>query len=202
MKNWMLIVFFLTVCEAVFAQEQTATTENQTTVTDKRKSELEALLSNKTLEGNYYRTASILSLGDQELLGGINLTEDNDVFLKGGLSTHVLQKKTPLDIDIGARIYLSFVKEPDDDIIGLAAGIRGRYELKISERFPIALASSIYYAPEIVTSGSNIDILDVEPIRAEVGLTSNIKAIAGFRVLEVGDKSLDNLFNLGASFRF
>jgi hypothetical protein len=202
MKNWMIIVFFLAICEAVFAQNQTAATEDQTTVTDKSNNALEFLISNKTLEGNYYRTASILSLGDQEILGGINLTEDNDVLLKGGISTDVLQEKTPLDIDIGARIYLSFVKEPDDDVIGVGAGIRGRYELPIFERFPIALASSIYYAPEIMTSGSNIDILDVEPIRAEVGLTSTIKAIAGFRVLEVGDKSLDNTFNLGASFRF
>jgi hypothetical protein len=202
MKNRMLIVFFLAVCEAVFAQDQTATTEDQTTVADERKNELEFLLSNKTFEGNYYRTASILSLENQEFLAGINLTEDNDVLLKGGLSTHVLQKKTPLDIDIGARVYLSFVKEPDDDVIGLAPGIRGQYELKIIERFPITLASSIYYAPEILTSGSNIDILDVVPIKAEVGLTSNIKAIVGLRVLEVGDNSLDNTFNLGASFRF
>jgi hypothetical protein len=202
MKNRMLVVFFLAVCEAVFAQNQTATTEDQTTVTDKRKNDLEFLLSNKTLEGNYYRTASILSLGDQEFLLGINLTEDNDVLLKGGVSTDILQEKTPLDIDIGARIYLSFVKKPDDDVNGLAAGIRGRYELKIFERFPIALASSVYYAPEIMTSGSNIDILDVEPIRAEVGLTSNIKAIAGLRILEIGDHTLDNTFNLGASFRF
>jgi hypothetical protein len=202
MKNRMLAVFLLAACGAVSGQEQTATTEEQTTVATPPENELEVLLSNKTLEANYYRNASVFWLRDQEFTGGVFLTEDNDVLLRGGFSTDVLQKKTPLDIDIGARIYLGFITDPDDDVIGLAPGIRGRYTLDMFEQFPISVASSIYYAPEILTSGSDIDILDVEPIRGELGLTPNIKFIAGFRVLDVGDKSLDNVFDLGASFRF
>lgn len=202
MKNRMLAVFLLAACGAVSGQEQTATTEEQTTGTTLPKNELEVLLSNKTLEGNFYRNASMFGLRDQEFTAGVFLTEDNDVLLKGGVSTDVLQKKTPLDIDIGARIYMGFLTAPDDDVVGIGPGIRGRYTLEVIEEYPISLASSIYYAPEILTSGSDLDILDVEPIRAEVGLTPNIKAIAGLRVLDVGDQTLDNTLNLGASFRF
>lgn len=202
MKNRILAVFLMAACGVVSGQEQTTTTGEQATATDQGKNELEVLLSNKTLEGNYYRTASMFWLRDQEFTAGVFLTEENDVLLKGGFSTDVLQQKTPLDIDIGARIYLGFITEPDDDIIGLAPGIRGRYTLDMFEQFPISIASSIYYAPEIITSGRDIDILDVEPIRGELGLTPNIKFVAGLRVLDVGDKDLDNSLNLGASFKF
>ncbi len=91
---------------------------------------------------------------------------------------------------------------PDDDVIGIGAGIQIAYTLDFFENFPIYFASNVYYAPEVITSGKNIDILDAEPIRVEFGLTPTIKMVAGLRNLKVGDKTLSNDYNLGFSLKF
>lgn len=206
MKKIMLAVFFLAACGAVFGQEQeqeqTATTKDQATVTHERKNHMDVLLSSKTFQGDYHRTASALGMQDKEFLVGVYLTEDNDTLLKGGFSTDVLQNKTPFDFDIGARIYLSFQTEPDDDVIGIGGGIQIGYTLEYFENFPIYFASNVYYAPEVITSGKDIDVLDAEPIRVEFGLTPTIKMVAGLRNLKVGDKTLSNDYNLGFSLKF
>lgn len=204
MKKVMLAVFLFAAYGAVFGQEQeqTTTTDDQATVAKESKNDMDVLLSSKTFQGDYRRTTSALGLRDKEFLVGVYLTEDNDTLLRGGFSTEILQDKTPFDFDLGARIYLSFQTEPDDDVIGIGGGLQIGYTLEYFEKFPLYLASNLYYAPEVITSGKDIDIIDAEPIRAELVVSPTMKLIAGLRNLKVSNKTLSNSYNIGFSVKF
>lgn len=179
---------------------------------DTRADEATALLGNEYGELIYSRDVDINQLPDGRASLGLLMTEDNTTLAHGTLSAGVLPGARPLDVRIGARIYMVNLVEPDDDVLAIGFGASARYRLPLDwipvlERFPFYIAASIYFAPEIVTSGSNTDVLDVHIIRGELELAPNMEALVGLRTLDIDrpigqDDIVDEKLYVGLRFRF
>lgn len=173
---------------------------------------IEGSFSNDFGELVYSRDAGLIGLKDQELAIGLFLNEDNNVVPHFTLSTGVLKDKLPIQFAIGGRGYFAALTEPDDDVVGVAFGASGRYKLPFDRlpvlgQFPIHIRSSIYFAPAITTSGSDIEIIDADFVRGEIELTPTIHGFAGVRLFEFDrapgdDTLLDSIIYGGASFTF
>jgi hypothetical protein len=173
---------------------------------------IEGSASNDFLDLSYSRNAGLIGLNDQELTLSLFMNEENNVIPYATLSKEVLKGATPIHFNIGARIYFAALTEPDDDVAGVAFGASGRYKLPFDRipglgRFPISIRSSIFFAPSITTSGSGIEIIDADFVRAEIELTPLIRGFAGLRLLEFDrnsgeDRLIDSVIYGGASFTF
>jgi len=169
--------------------------------------EFEVSLANKFGEVRYARDAAILGIENGGVSAGFLRTSANDSVVHGTVYTPILQGAVPVSINIGARIYLASLVEPGDDVIGVAFGASARYKLPVLDRWPIYIASQIFFAPEITTSSNSIDILDVHVIRGEMEVTPAIDALVGLRSLRVDrtfgdDDVVDERFYVGVRFRF
>jgi hypothetical protein len=177
-----------------------------------RADQIEVMLGNEFGEVNYTRDADFVGLDQGRAAAGLLLTEDNTVVGYGGVEFPVLEETTDIDFSVGARLYLAGLVEPGDDVIGIGFGASARYKLPLGgvpflRRFPLWIASSIYFAPEVTTSGAGIDILDVHIIRGELELGPNVYGLAGLRTLNVdrddGDNDIvDERFYLGVRVQF
>jgi hypothetical protein len=168
---------------------------------------IEGSFSNDFGELVYSRDAGLIGLKDQEMAIGLFLSEDNNVVPHFTLSTEVLKGKSPIQFAISGRVYFAALTEPDDDVVGVAFGASGRYKLPILGRFPLSIRSSIYFAPAITTSGSEIEIIDVDFVRGELELTPRIHGFAGLRLFEFDrdpgeDTLIDTVIYGGARFTF
>lgn len=152
--------------------------------------EVEASLGNKFGELLYTRDAAPVSLPDGDLTVAMLMTENNNLLAHATLDMEVLAEKTPVEFKIGARLYLASLVEPDDDIMGLGFGASGRFRLPFDrlpllKRFPFYIAASIYFSPEITTSGAGVDVTDIHVIRGELELAPNILGVVGLRSLDI-----------------
>ncbi|MFU8815827.1 MAG: hypothetical protein ACNA7W_10815 [Pseudomonadales bacterium] len=169
--------------------------------------EFEISLANKFGEIRYARDGEFIGLPDGGVSVAFLTTSANESVIHGTVYTDVLEGETPLSINVGARLYMARLVEPGDDVVGLGFGASARYKLPVLPRWPIYLAASIFFAPEVTTSGSSTDILDVHIIRGEMELTPSIDGLIGLRSLRidrnVGDEDVvDERLYLGVRFRF
>jgi hypothetical protein len=169
--------------------------------------EFEISLANKFGEVRYAREADILGVENGGISAGFLRTSSNASVVHGTVYTPILEGAVPVSINVGARVYLASLVEPGDDIIGVAFGASARYKLPMLERWPIYVASQIFFAPEITTSGNSVNILDVHVIRAEMEVTPAIDALVGLRSLRVDrdfgdDDVVDERLYVGVRFRF
>jgi hypothetical protein len=169
--------------------------------------EFEISLANKFGEVRYAREANVLGIENGGMSAAFLRTSANDSVVHGTVYTPILQGAVPVSINVGARVYLASLVEPGDDIIGVAFGASARYKLPVLERWPIYIASQIFFAPEITTSGNSVNILDVHVIRGEMEVTPAIDALVGLRSLRVDrdfgdDDVVDERLYVGVRFRF
>jgi hypothetical protein len=169
--------------------------------------EFEISLANKFGEARYARDGEFLGLPEGGVSAAFLRTSSNDSVVHGTVYTAVLEGALPVAINIGASVYLASLVEPGDDIIGLGFGASARYKLPVLPRWPIYIASSIFFAPEITTSGNSVDILDVHIIRGEMEITPSIDALVGLRSFRVDrpfgdDDVVDERLYVGVRFRF
>ncbi len=173
--------------------------------------DIEVAFSNEVAELTYARDAALFGLKQQKLAAGLLMTEDNSIVVQATLFNEVLRGKSPVEIDIGARFYLAGLTEPDDDIMALAFGARGRFKLPLDQfpvinRFALYVSSSIFFAPEITTSGTDINITDIDYVRGEIELTPTINGFVGVRKLDIdrdpGKGEIVNELYVGARFKF
>jgi hypothetical protein len=176
-------------------------------VTPAHADEFEISIANKFGEARYARDGEFLGLPEGGVSAAFLRTSDNNSIVHGTVYTDVLEGALPVSINIGASLYLASLVEPGDDIIGLAFGAAARYKLPVLPRWPIYIASSIFFAPEITTSGNSVDILDVHVIRGEMEITPSMDALVGLRSFRVDrdfgdDDVVDERFYIGVRFRF
>lgn len=169
--------------------------------------EFEVSLANKFGEMRYARAGDFIGLPDGGVSVAFLTTSSNETVIHGTVYTDVLEGATPLSINVGARLYMARLVNPGDDVIGLGFGASARYKLPVLPRWPIYLASSIFFAPEVTTSGADTSVLDIHVIRGEMELTPAIDALVGLRSLRVdrnvGDEDVvDERFYVGVRFRF
>ena len=170
------------------------------------------LLGNEYGEAIYTRDGGLIGLRQSNVSAGLLMTESNDVLIHGTVAMPVLEQKTPLDISIGSRLFLTNLVEPDDDVIGIGFGAEASWLLPthwipLLRRFPLTVAASFYFSPEITTSGSGVDITDVHVIRGELELAPNVDALVGLRSLNVdrdtgSDDIVDEKIYVGLRARF
>jgi hypothetical protein len=152
--------------------------------------EFAAILSDEFAELSYARDAGFVGLEEGRAEAGLLLTEDNTIIVHGTLDFPVLTDATPVELAVGTRLYLAGLVEPGDDIMGIGFGAAARYRLPLDRvpvlnRFPFYIAASIYYSPEVTTSGAGTDILDIHLIRGELELSENVLGLVGLRTLDV-----------------
>jgi hypothetical protein len=169
--------------------------------------EFEVSLANKFGEVRYARDGDFIGLPEGGVSAAFLRTSDNNSVVHGTVYTDILEGDLPLRFHIGASIYLASLVEPGDDIIGLAFGAAARYKLPVLPRWPIYIASSIFFAPEVTTSGNSVDILDLHVIRGEMEITPSIDALVGLRSFRVDrdfgdDDIVDERLYVGVRFRF
>ncbi|MFW6092634.1 MAG: hypothetical protein ACODAC_01585 [Pseudomonadota bacterium] len=175
--------------------------------------EANVLLGNKYGELIYTRHDDMLGVPDASASVALLMTEDNNTLGHGTFATEVLPGALPrFTFDVGARLYLMNLVDPDDDVMGIGFGAGARFRapvewLPLFERYPLHLAASIYFAPEITTSGADIDVLDLHVIRGELELSPNIDGLVGLRTFEVDravgdDDIVDDRLYVGIRVRF
>lgn len=148
------------------------------------------MLSDDHLELTYGRDAGFIGLDEGRSEVGLLMTEDNSIILQGTVEFPVLEGIRPLEMAVGGRLFMANLVDPDDDVMGIGFGASARYRLPtdripLLNRFPFHLAASIYYSPEVTTSGAGVDILDIHVIRGELELAENVYGLIGLRTLEV-----------------
>lgn len=168
---------------------------------------IDVLFSNKTIEGRYLRDVGLIGTGTQELLLDGYLNTENSFQFAGGLSTDVLKDFTPLksnlEFSLGSRLYISRLANPSNNVFGLGFG--GGWSFTFPEKItklPLSVRGNYYYAPEVLTSGNDQDILDFDIVEAQLDLTKNLAGIFGLREMTVANRSLDNNWNLGIRYKF
>lgn len=168
---------------------------------------IDILLSNKTVEARYLRDVGLVGTGTQRLLLNGFLNTDNSFQLTAGLSTEVLKDVTPLKSDLkfslGGRLYMSRLANPTNNVFSL--GLGGGFEFSFPKRIiklPLYLRGNYYFAPEVLTSGSDQDVLDFDILEAQLDLTEKLSGVIGFRELTVADRNLDNNWDIGIRYKF
>lgn len=172
-----------------------------------REQSIDVLFSNETLEARYFRDVGLIGTGPQKFLLGGYLNTDNSFQFTGGLATEVLEDFTPLKsnlkFSLGSRLYISRLADPSNNVFGLGFG--GGWDFRFPQeiiKLPLTLRGSYYFSPEVLTSGSDQDILDFDILEAQLDLTKNLKGIFGLREMSVADRSLDNNWHLGIRYKF
>lgn len=178
--------------------------ENVESETDRNQS-VDLLISNETLEGRYHRDVGLIGTGKQELFLGGYINTDNSFQFTAGLSTNVLKDFTPLGdnlrFSLGSRFYISRLANPTNDVSGLGfgAGWDFRFPQQIL-KLPLSVRGSYYYSPEVLTSGTDQDILDFDIVEVQLDVTDKLGAIFGIRELSVANRDLDNNWHLGIRY--
>lgn len=168
---------------------------------------LEGQLGEEIVEITYVTHLKQFSMPDKEFTASIFFNEENDIVTHFGILSEVLKDVTPITFQVGGKVYLAGLSAPDDDVFGIAVGLAARLKVPLKP-IPVYLSASIFAAPEVLTSGSNVNIVDVNLIRAEIDLTPTTLGFVGLRKFDIdrsdidADRKLVNEMYIGARYRF
>lgn len=142
-------------------------------------SAVELALSDDYLQGRYYTGTGLLGFDQATGHIGAYFSDNRDFIGNIGLMTD----RIPLFIDgltlsVGGRGYLALLSDPNDDVVGFAPGVEGRYGLPFD--FPLALVGNIFYSPDVLTLGDAEDIIDIDA-RVEAEIVPDIVGFIGYR---------------------
>ena len=167
---------------------------------------IELALSDDYIQGRYYTGGGILGFDEETGHVGVYFSDNRDVIINAGLMTDRIQLFKDIEgltLSAGARGYVALLSDPNDDVVGLAPGIEGRYGLPYD--FPIAVVGNIFYAPDVLTLGDAEDIIDIDA-RVEAEIIPDIVGFIGYREFrfdsdEGDDKEAASEIQVGARFR-
>jgi|GEM_PF-410379 len=164
---------------------------------------VELALSDDYLQGRYYTGDGLLGFDQATGHIGAYFSDNRDFIGNVGLMTD----RIPLFIDgltlsVGGRGYVALLSDPDDDVVGLAPGIEGRYGLPYD--FPLAVVGNLFYSPDVLTLGDAEDIIDIDA-RVEAEIVPEIVGFIGYREFrfnsdEGADKEAASEIQIGARF--
>ena len=166
---------------------------------------IEVALSDDYIQGRYYTGGGILGFDDATGHVGVYFSDNRDVIGNIGLMSDrvsLFKDFGNLSLSVGARTYVALLSDPDDDVVGLAPGIEGRYGLPFD--FPLALVGNFFYSPDVLTLGDAEDIIDLD-LRVEAEVIPDIVGFIGFREFqfdsdEGSNKDVASEIQLGARF--
>ncbi|MGI9487584.1 MAG: YfaZ family outer membrane protein [Geminicoccaceae bacterium] len=167
---------------------------------------IEVSLSDDYIQGRYYTGGGILGFDEATGHVGVYFSDNRDVIINAGLMTDRIQlfkSVEGLTLSAGARGYVALLSSPNDDVVGLAPGIEGRYGLPYN--FPLAVVGNIFYSPDVLTLGDAEDIIDIDA-RLEAEFIPDIVGFIGYREFRFDsdqgdDKEAASEIQVGARFR-
>ena len=165
---------------------------------------VELALSDDYLQGRYYTGSGLLGFDQATGHIGAYFSDNRDFIGNIGLMTD----RIPLLIDgltlsVGGRSYVALLSDPNDDVVGFAPGVEGRYGLPFD--FPLALVGNIFYSPDVLTLGDAEDIIDIDA-RVEAEVIPDIVGFIGYREFRFDNDDGDDTeaaseIQVGARFR-
>ena len=164
---------------------------------------LELALSDDYLQGRYYTGGGLLGFDNAIGHVGAYFSDNRDFIANVGLMSERVPLFVPgLTLSAGARGYVALLSDPDDDVVGFAPGLEGRYGLPYD--FPLAAVGSLFYSPDILTLGDADDIIDID-LRVEAEVIPDIVGFIGYREFrfdsdEGSDKEAASEIQVGARF--
>ncbi|MEZ5931866.1 MAG: YfaZ family outer membrane protein [Alphaproteobacteria bacterium] len=164
---------------------------------------IEVSLSDDYIQGRYYTGGGLLGFDEATGHVGAYFSDNRDFIGNVGLMSDRVPLFIPgLTLSVGARGYVALLSDPDDDVVGLAPGVEGRFGLPYD--FPIALVGNVFYSPDILTLGDAENIIDIDA-RVEAEVIPDIVGFIGIREFrfdsdEGKDKKAANEIQVGARF--
>jgi hypothetical protein len=167
---------------------------------------VEAYVSGKTIDVQYYRELRIEDVGPVQASAGILYNESRD--LVGIFDALVYlgdqARQREIEVSVGTRVFAAFLNQENEDTLGVGFG--GQAEWFFNQRRRSSLRLSAFYAPDILTFGIANNIRDYSmDLQTKIGANRPTFAFVGFRHLEVdtvkeavsGNRNLDNEIHIG-----
>jgi len=168
-------------------------------------SSVEAYVSGKTIDLQYYRELRIEDVGVVQASAGMLYNESRD--LVGIFDALVYlgdqARQREIEVSVGTRVFAAFLNQENEDTLGVGFG--GQAEWFFNQKRRSSLRLTAFYAPDILTFGIANNIRDYGlDLQTKVG-THPTFAFVGFRHLEVdtvkeavsGNRNLDNEVHIG-----
>jgi hypothetical protein len=166
---------------------------------------VEAYVSGKTIDAQYFRELSIEDFGVVQASAGVLYNESRDLVgvfdALWYLGDQARQRE--IEVSVGSRVFAAFLNQENEDTLGVGFG--GQAEWFFNQKRRSSLRLSAFYAPDILTFGIANNIRDYSlDLKARIG-AHNTYAFVGFRHLEVdtvkeavsGNRNLDNEVHIG-----
>jgi hypothetical protein len=167
---------------------------------------VEAYVSGKTIDVQYYRELRIEDVGPMQASAGILYNESRD--LVGIFDALVYlgdqARQREIEVSVGSRVFAAFLNQENEDTLGVGFG--GQAEWFFNQKRRSSLRLSAFYAPDILTFGIANNIRDYAmDLQTKIGANRPTFAFVGFRHLEVdtvkeavsGNRNLDNEIHIG-----
>ena len=169
--------------------------------------------SDEAASFTFSRFGPILNLGNSRTEAGFIFSESRDFVVIGGLFYDVQPRILPgLELSFGVKTYGALLGIEDEDAIAIGGAIEARYPLSalpgvdgVFENFPITLSGGLGVAPDILSFGDSVRVIDWFA-RVGVEASESVDVFFGFRFLQFntqpGDTEVDDRFHLGVRWRF
>jgi hypothetical protein len=167
---------------------------------------VEAYVSGKTIDVQYYRELRIEDVGPVQASAGIFYNESRD--LVGIFDALVYlgdeARQREIEVSVGARVFAAFLNQENEDTLGVGFG--GQAEWFFNQKRRSSLRLSAFYAPDILTFGIANNIRDYSlDLQTKLGANRPTFAFVGFRHLRVdtvseavsGNRNLDDEIHIG-----
>ena len=121
---------------------------------------IEAYVSGKTIDVQYYRELRIEDAGVVQASAGILYNEQRDLV---GIFDALMYlgdqaRQREIEVSVGTRLFAAFLNQENEDMLGV--GLGGQAEWFFNQKRRSSLRLSAFYAPDILTFGIANNIRD------------------------------------------
>ena len=167
-------------------------------------SSIEAYVSGKTIDVQYFRELRVEDFGVVQASAGVLYNEQRDLVGVFDALWYIGDeaRQREIEVSVGTRVFAAFLNQENEDTLGVGFG--GEAEWFFNQKRRSSLRLSAFYAPDILTFGIANNIRDYAlDLRTRIG--DRTFAFVGFRHLEVdtvseavsGNRNLDNEIHIG-----
>jgi hypothetical protein len=167
-------------------------------------SSIEAYVSGKTIDVQYFRELQIQDFGVVQASAGVLYNEQRDLVGVFDALWYIGDeaRQREIEVSVGTRVFAAFLNVENEDTLGVGFG--GQAEWFFNQKRRSSLRLSAFYAPDILTFGIANNIRDYA-LDLQTRIGDRTSAFVGFRHLEVdtvkeavsGNRNLDDEVHIG-----
>ena len=165
---------------------------------------ISAYVSDKAFSIQYERSTVEYGVAQGRVDAGFLFTEARDLLFQGGFAIDAPTLASSFRFSFGTRAYIALQGEENNDAFALGLGVEAAYNLP-SERLPLELHASAYYAPDVTTFGQGERFIDLN-VDVILPVRQQFDVFAGFRFLRIdlrpGERDLDDQIHGGIRYSF